>query len=215
MKLILFFFLGASLGSFLGVVIDRFPERSILFPASHCNHCKRPLKAWDLIPLVSQWLTRSKCRYCGHKIPYWYLLLEAATGILVVLVSIGQLSLLHFCVVLTGIVLSIYDIKHREYPLMVWATFTMIAVLLSSLNISFLICLFLAYLAEKYPLKIGSGDLLYLASLSLIFSVNDLLWIVQISSVIGIVSIFLLNMQKKPLPFIPFLLLASLVIQAI
>lgn len=215
MKLILIFFLGASLGSFLGVVIDRFPHQSLLFPASHCNHCKRQLKPWDLIPLVSQILSGSKCRYCKSKIPYWYLLLESATGILFLLVATGHVDLPCTCIILTGIVLSIYDIKHREYPFWIWAIFTTLAVFLSALNLPFLVCLFLAYLAEKYPLKIGSGDLLYLASLSLIFSVNDLLWIVQISSVIGIVSIFLLNMQKKPLPFIPFLLLASLVIQAI
>ncbi|WP_236682930.1 MULTISPECIES: A24 family peptidase [unclassified Streptococcus] len=200
------------MGSFLGVVIDRFPERSILFPASHCNHCKRPLKAWDLIPIISQLSTRSKCRYCGLKFSYWYLLLEATAGLLVVIVSMGSLSLVTACVVLAGTVISIYDIKHREYPFLVWAIFTALAVLLSALNLHFLLFLFLAYLAEKYPLRIGSGDLLYLASLSLIFPIIDLLWIIQISSVAGIFAIISLNLRKSPLPFIPFLVFASLLL---
>lgn len=208
MKTILLFFLGASIGSFLGLVIDRFPEESILFPASHCNHCKRHLKAWDLIPIFSQLLTRSKCRYCHQKIPYWYAFLEINTGILVLLVEFQVLSLLQFFLILTGLVLGIYDIKHREYPLVVWGIFTFIAMLFSALNWMFFAFLALAFLAEKTNLKIGSGDFLYLATLSLFFSLHDLLWVIQIGSLLGIVAI--LSISKKPLPFIPFLLIGCI-----
>ncbi len=85
MKTIILFFLGASIGSFLGLVIDRFPEQSIIAPSSHCNACKRRLKAWDLIPVLSQLSTKSKCRYCKAKIPYWYLGLEFLAGLVVLL----------------------------------------------------------------------------------------------------------------------------------
>lgn len=202
--------LGACIGSFLGVVIDRFPHESILFPASHCNHCKRHLKAWDLIPIVSQLTTGSKCRYCHAKIPYWYLLLEGSSAILTLLVAYQLISPLEYCLILCGMVLSVYDIKHREYPVLVWAFFTFICLLFSALNWLFIICLALAVLSEKVNLKIGSGDLLYLASLSLLFSFTDLLWVIQYSSVLGILAIYAIS--KKPLPFIPFLLIGSLIV---
>ena len=48
-----FFLVGAILASFLGLVIDRFPEQSIIFPASHCDSCETRLRPLDLIPIVS------------------------------------------------------------------------------------------------------------------------------------------------------------------
>lgn len=210
MKAFILFFLGASIGSFLGLVIDRFPEQSIIAPASHCNSCKRRLKAWDLIPILSQLLTRSKCRYCKAKIPYWYLGLEVLSGILVLLCHFQSLSLLQMVLLFSGMVLTIYDIKHQEYPLMVWVFFTVLALLLSQLNWLFCGFLVLAYLTEKWQLNIGSGDFLYLASLSLLFGVTEILWIIQISSLLGLAIFFVF--RPKSLPYVPFLFLASILI---
>lgn len=210
MKLLLLAFLGASIGSFLGLVIDRFPERSLLFPASHCNACKKPLKVWDLIPIFSQLSTKSKCRYCKAKIPYWYAGLESTTALLVVLFSYQMLSLLELVVILCGLVLTIYDIKHQEYPVMVWLAFTFFALILSQLHLVFCGLLFLAYLTERFELKIGSGDFLYLASLSLLFDLSQVLWIIQLSALFGI-GIFLL-FRSRTLPYVPFLFLASLLV---
>lgn len=124
MKTIILFFLGASIGSFLGLVIDRFPEQSIIAPSSHCNACKRRLKAWDLIPVLSQLSTKSKCRYCKAKIPYWYLGLEFLAGLVVLLCHFQVLNLTETILILAGLVLTIYDIKHQEYPFAVWLIFT-------------------------------------------------------------------------------------------
>ena len=38
-----FFLVGSILASFLGLVIDRFPEQSIISPASHCGSCQTRL----------------------------------------------------------------------------------------------------------------------------------------------------------------------------
>ena len=213
MKILLLSFLGASLGSFLGLVIDRFPEQSILFPASHCNHCKKQLKPWDLIPILSQLMNRSKCRYCKAKIPYWYGGLEFLSALLVLLLEWQLISFLEFVLLICGLVLTIYDIKHQEYPLMVWLVLTTIALILSQLNWLFCGLLLLAYLTEKFQLKIGSGDFLYLASLALFFDFNQLLWIVQISSLLGLVVFFVF--KTKSLPYVPFLFLASLMVYLI
>ena len=48
-----FFLVGSILASFLGLVIDRFPEHSIIRPASHCDSCQTRLHPLDLIPILS------------------------------------------------------------------------------------------------------------------------------------------------------------------
>ncbi|WP_237376948.1 prepilin peptidase [Streptococcus zhangguiae] len=207
----LLMFVGASIGSFLSVVIDRFPEKSLLFPASHCNHCKQSLKWWDMIPVLSQLVLGFKCRYCKGKIPYWYLGLELIAAGLIVLLGQGLISCLQCILLFTGTILSIYDIKHQEYPLMVWGVFTFLALLFSSLNWVFCTFIILSLITEKYRLPIGSGDFFYLASLSLLFPLTELLWLIQLASLFGLLifSIF----KPKSLPFIPYLFLASLIVQ--
>ena len=74
MDILLFFFLGASLASFIGVVVERFPEKSLITPASHCQACGTTLPAWDLIPILSFLINRGRCRFCQVKLPIWYLL---------------------------------------------------------------------------------------------------------------------------------------------
>ncbi len=77
------FIFGASVGSFLNVVIDRVPrEQSITNPPSHCPACKRKLRAWDMVPILSYIWFRGHCRYCGAYIPLRTLVIEAATGAL-------------------------------------------------------------------------------------------------------------------------------------
>lgn len=210
MKILLLFLLGASLGSFLGLVIDRFPHQSLLFPASHCNHCKKPLKAWDLIPIFSQIRQKSRCAYCHAKIPLWYALLELLTGVLVLMVECKVISAAEFILLLCGLVLAIYDIKHKQYPLVVWLVFALIILIFSNFNFYFLILIGFALLAEIFPLKIGSGDFLYLALIALVFSLTDLLWIIQLSSYLGISFIVCFKHSTKYIPFVPFLLLGLL-----
>ena len=57
----------------------------------------------------------------------------------------------------------------------------------------------------------GAGDFLFLASCSLIFSVTELLILIQFASATGILA-FLLQKKKERLPFVPFLLLATTII---
>jgi len=81
------FILGVSIGSFLSVVIFRIRknQKGILFGRSMCQHCKKTLKARDLIPIISYLSARGKCRYCRKKITPHYLFLEIATGLIFVL----------------------------------------------------------------------------------------------------------------------------------
>lgn len=73
---------GAAIGSFLNVCIDRLPEgQSIVTGRSHCDACKRQIRATDLIPVLSYVALRGRCRDCGARIPRRVVLVEAATGL--------------------------------------------------------------------------------------------------------------------------------------
>jgi leader peptidase (prepilin peptidase)/N-methyltransferase len=70
---------GACLGSFLNVVIARVPAgESIVSPGSRCPRCKRPIAAYDNVPLLSWLLLRGRCRGCALPISIRYPLVEAA-----------------------------------------------------------------------------------------------------------------------------------------
>lgn len=48
------FWVGAIIGSFLNVCIHRLPRHeSLIWPASHCPDCTRPIAWYDNIPLLS------------------------------------------------------------------------------------------------------------------------------------------------------------------
>lgn len=88
-----FFLVGSILASFLGLVIDRFPEQSIISSASHCDSCQTRLRPLDLIPILSQVFNRFRCRYCKVRYPVWYALFELVLGLLFLLYSWELLSL--------------------------------------------------------------------------------------------------------------------------
>lgn len=79
------FILGASIGSFLNVVVYRLPANlSILWPPSRCPHCLHRLGKLENIPILGWLWLKSRCRHCRSKIPVRYFLIEAITGLLFV-----------------------------------------------------------------------------------------------------------------------------------
>lgn len=88
MILLLLFILGACVGSFLNVCIWRLPRHeSVAHPPSHCPKCNTQLKPLDLVPLLSQFFLRGRCRYCGAKFSWRYFGIEFLTGALFALVG--------------------------------------------------------------------------------------------------------------------------------
>ena len=206
-----FFLVGSILASFLGLVIDRFPEQSIIRPASHCDSCQTPLRPLDLIPILSQVFNRFRCRYCKARYPVWYALFELGLGLLFLLYSWELLSLSQVILITAGLTLGIYDFRHQEYPLLVWMTFHLILMVSSGWNLVMVILLVLGIVAHFIDIRMGAGDFLFLASCALVFSATELLILIQFASATGILA-FLLKKKKERLPFVPFLLLAACVI---
>ena len=206
-----YFLVGSILASFLGLVIDRFPEQSIIQPASHCDSCQTPLRPLDLIPILSQIFNRFRCRYCKVLYPVWYALFELGLGLLFLAWSWELLSLDQVILITAGLTLGIYDFRHQEYPLLVWIVFHLLLMVCSGWNLVMVFFLVLGILAHFIDIRMGAGDFLFLASCALVFSATELLILIQFASATGIL-VFLLQKKKERLPFVPFLLLAACVI---
>jgi len=85
---------GASIGSFLNVVIYRVPAGiSILYPPSRCPSCLKELSPFDNIPIIGWFLIKGNCRYCRQTVAWRYPLIECLTAFafwLVVIIFMGQ-----------------------------------------------------------------------------------------------------------------------------
>jgi len=75
--------LGAIMGSFLGCMGYRIPNKiKTTYPSSFCSFCKKPLKWYMNIPIISYVVQKGKCAYCHKKIGFIYFLTEVLGAIL-------------------------------------------------------------------------------------------------------------------------------------
>lgn len=202
-----FFTIGTCIASFLGLVVDRFPNQSILTPRSHCDQCQHVLGVWDLIPILSQLLHRFRCRYCHQIYPFWYCLFEVWSGLLFLACANGYLSLPQLLTLLGAAVLAIYDLHFMEYPLFIWCCLHALVLFLSGSNLLMLVFLLLAIGAHFFFIGMGAGDFLLLATFSLSFSSTKILFLIQIASFLGIL-VFALKKERDRIPFVPCLFLS-------
>jgi leader peptidase (prepilin peptidase)/N-methyltransferase len=78
--------LGASLGSFFNVLIDRIPRKaSIVFPASHCTSCGKKIPIYQNIPILSYLLLKGRCSNCGDRIHWHHPVVELLTTLILIL----------------------------------------------------------------------------------------------------------------------------------
>lgn len=73
------FFLGGSIASFLGVVVERGKNGKPPTGRSHCI-CGRQLRWSENIPVIGWLKSLGKAKCCGSKIPSWYFWSELVTG---------------------------------------------------------------------------------------------------------------------------------------
>jgi leader peptidase (prepilin peptidase) / N-methyltransferase len=71
---------GASLGSFAGVALERLPRGEPVTGRSHCV-CGAQVAARDNIPVLSYLVRRGRARCCGEAIPGWYVAIELAGAV--------------------------------------------------------------------------------------------------------------------------------------
>ena len=74
---------GAVLGSFLNVCIYRVPlGKSIVFPASACESCRRELSWYENLPIISWAVLGAKCRTCKAPLSAVHPVVEALTALM-------------------------------------------------------------------------------------------------------------------------------------
>lgn len=228
---------GAVIGSFLNVVILRLPEesQSIIFPASHCPHCKSSLSWYENIPILSYLALRGKCRYCKVKISFQYPLVELFTALLFAAVihsfglTLTALGYLIFCCSLITIIWI--DIYHQIIPDCISLPGIILGFLFSFVNSSvhwqesliglllgggilYAVALFY-YLVRKQE-GMGGGDIKLLAMLGAFLGWKSIPFIIFSSSLAGSLFGIILLIKNRTggstrFPFGPFLAVSGLV----
>ena len=80
---VFFFALGATVGSFLNVVVYRVPKGlGIVLPASACPACGTTLTWRENLPIIGWLLLRGRCRFCRSRISPEYPLVETLVAVL-------------------------------------------------------------------------------------------------------------------------------------
>jgi prepilin signal peptidase PulO-like enzyme (type II secretory pathway) len=77
------FIYGTLFSSFFTLVGYRVPLKiSVVKPNSQCFSCGHRLHFMDLIPIVSYFLRKGKCHYCGVKYGSFHVIMEISVGLL-------------------------------------------------------------------------------------------------------------------------------------
>ena len=227
---------GAFIGSFLNVCISRLPkEESIIWPGSHCPDCKKPIRFYDNIPLVSYFLLTGKCRNCKKPISIQYPLIEGITALssLFLFMKFGpSLSyLFYFAFVAALIVITIIDLYHQIIPdvislpgIVVGLIASLILPQITFLNSLFGVLLgggslFLVATCYEWLFKregMGGGDVKLLAMIGAFLGWKAVILTILLSSLIGSITGILIMVVKGKdfkyaIPFGPFLSLGAVI----
>jgi leader peptidase (prepilin peptidase)/N-methyltransferase len=119
--IVFLFIIGAFAGSFMNVCIYRLPRgESIVTPASHCPSCGKSIPWFDNIPILSFLILRGRCRFCKKKISARYIIVEALSGAVCVLLFLyfGLTAKFFILWFLSSalIVASFIDLRFHEIP---------------------------------------------------------------------------------------------------
>ena len=219
---ILALLLGASIGSFLNVVVYRLPKKGLKLwdPFySFCIHCGHRLSWKDNIPIISYVLLKGRCRYCGAKIPVRYLLVEVLNTALYLVESyltydVSTLVSL-WGITSTLIAISFMDLEtwHVHDSLIVsLAIFSFVFFLRNTYWMDGLVSeavgFGLFYFLYKVKKGMGSGDVMVVAASAFTMDPMTFSLAVLISAATGLSASLVLFKGLKPkkaLPFTPFL----------
>ena len=120
---ILIFFLGASLASFVNVVVGRKGKiwSNLARKRSTCESCKKELRWWELVPVVSWLFLKGRCNRCNSPIPLLHPVSELILGSLFLVSAFYITSEPVTVIVVLAVVLimyffSMYDVLHGIVP---------------------------------------------------------------------------------------------------
>lgn len=226
------FILGANIGSFLNVVIDRVPKELSIMGRSYCDYCKHKLAWFDLIPLFSYFYLRGRCRYCDRHISLQNPIVELLTGVLFLIfflktgVKIDYSLLFNWFIVSAFIIIAVVDFKEQiilDEPLILLLLLSLYInrdLLPFHLATSIILAswfLLIYYLSGK--IAMGYGDVKLIFVMGMLMPMPYVLYALYLAFLTGgIVSAILIIARRKhfksQIAFGPFLTLGFLVIFA-
>lgn len=236
---VIIFILGLALGSFLNSWIWRNHENvRISKGRSICPNCRRQLKWYENVPVVSFLLLGGNCRTCKHIIPKHFVWVELITALIFVFVTYYHVELAPYFeinvfyrdILFIGIlvVIFIYDYLYKEIPSSVvwlgmitavffnWFT---LGISLLSLTIGSVIAggfFLFQYLISKGR-WIGGGDVRMGFMIGLMLGWPNIIYALLVAYIVGAifsVGLLILNKHKynfsSEIPFGTFLVLGTL-----
>ncbi len=227
--------IGAIMGSFLGCMGYRIPNKiKTTYPSSFCSNCKKPLKWYMNIPIISYIIQGGKCKYCGSKIGIIYFIAE---GLGCILFGLNYMlfkfnieffiSMILTCVLIVTIV-SDFEYYYISDRVLVISSILLLITYFCFLDINDIIIkvisgviLFLFMFGIKIlgnnmfnKESLGDGDIKLMAVLGLSLGLLNSFVALFFAALIGL--IFSLIMYKKfkdgLIPFGPFLVMGALLV---
>jgi leader peptidase (prepilin peptidase)/N-methyltransferase len=252
-------FLSLFIGSFLNVVIYRLPRMmeqnwseecriylglkphneveklTLHLPFSHCPQCKKMIRPWHNIPLLSYLWLGGKCAYCRAPISVRYPLVEGLTCVVSVYVAwkfgVSWQTAAALLFTWISICLTFIDLDYHLLPdqltlLLLWVGlfFSIFTIFCGSHDaIVGAIAGYLIFALTQWifgwatgKTGMGQGDYKYLAALGAYLGWQTLPLIILLASISGVIIAFThmlikRNFKSAPLPFGPYLAVAGLV----
>ena len=229
------FIIGAIMGSFLGCMGYRIPNKiKTTYPSSFCSSCKKTLKWYMNIPIVSYILLHGKCHYCKKKIGLIYFLCEllCASLYLTSYLLFGFTIQFFISVVLVSILITTIVSDFLYYYIsdrvLIIGSIFIIGILFIFMEPSDVftrifsaVALFLVMIGIKIlgnsmfkRESLGDGDIKLMAVIGLSLGLFDSFISLFFSSFIALMySLITLKKNKSGIiPFGPFLLIGALII---
>ena len=233
--------IGLSFGSFANVCIYRLPKnKQVLTGRSYCPKCKKKIKWFDNIPLISFLSLDGKCRSCKKKISPQYFIVEliAGLGFLFIFLNYDNhlAKLLLIILLLMYLIIFFIDLKHFIIPDILNYGIIVIAFLknfLPDLNLNFVqdiklslmggiagffsiwIIIYL-YKTFKKTEGMGMGDAKLIAGVGLLLGWQSIPFVLFLSATLGLLMVMPSLLEKRKslkskIPFGPYIITAGVI----
>lgn len=226
--------IGAIMGSFLGCMGYRIPNKvKTTYPNSFCNECKKPLKWYMNIPIISYIALGGKCAYCHKPINFIYPFVEIACALLFLCnyVTFGFtmnffISTIITCALMITIVSDfLYFYISDRVLILSGLAIVIILLIFETPEVVFkhiiaaaaiFILMYLIKLLGNALFKkesLGDGDIKLMGIVGLSIGIMNSLVALFIASVVGLLFSCIITKKNKEgiIPFGPFLLIGALI----
>ena len=235
----LIFIFGLCIGSFLNVCIYRLPRENLGVSnpkRSICPNCGIQLHYWENIPLISYIFLLGKCRACKAGISVRYPIVEFISGCFAIAAflkfGLTVTGLIYYLLIIALVVITFIDLDFQIIPN---------TISIPGIVIGFIASFYLQEISVQDSLLgilvggglffsiayifvtirgiegMGMGDVKLLAMLGAFLGLKGVMFIIFISSMLGMVTGIMVMIQtrsytfKQKIPFGPFLSIAAMI----